>query len=230
MNPEEYFNKLQNDLDAQFANLQQSLEAKLSNLTQEQHTIGKKQTYKVELNCNHHRILMFRANEEMCEECRKYIEEDEGSLSSLWENWEEDFGYTYEIDIMTNNSPFELVIYDEKGNKIYETKQANIEKDRVDPFKGIKDGNYLVANNFVKGSFWDGTFEANEFNPSKLYFKQSDELDNNFIISGKMALVYDLYYDGEPITLYFISENDVYNYDEYYFLNCSMKNKWSKIY
>jgi hypothetical protein len=69
---------------------------------------------------------MFRANEEMCEECRKYIEEDEGSLSSLWENWEEDFGYTYEIDIMTNNSPFELVIYDEKGNKIYETKQANI--------------------------------------------------------------------------------------------------------
>ena len=81
----------------------------------------------------------------------------------------------------------------------------------------------------MKGSCWEGTFEAEEFDPKKLAFERSKELNDEFPLVGDDIMeVSCLRYDGKEVELEFLSDNGSYGWSGYLY-HCKEKDWWEEI-
>lgn len=176
-------------------------------------------------------------DEEMCGSDETF---HEGDLCCEYEDNDESTffcpDYDYEWEVLTRERRIDLSVYDEDDNEIFHTNDMNDlcgqqDKDgNFSDFKGLPDGDYLIRFDTIKGSGWEGTFEAEEFDPKKLSFAKSSELDANLpLIEDDVMEVSCLCYDGDSMDdLEFISDNG--SYGPYICLfNCKDKNKWEEI-
>ena len=128
-------------------------------------------------------------------------------------------------------------VYDEDDNEIYHTDdmkgfglwgERDEDGDFTD-FEGMPDGDYFIGFDVMKGSSWEGTFEAEEFDPKKLTFDRSKELDDEFPLIGDDVMeVSCLRYDGKEVDLEFLSDNGSYGWTGYLY-NCKEKDWWEEI-
>ena len=204
--------------------------------SQEQST-GKRQ-FKVSFACRPYCVQMFKADEELKRRCLEAAANEE--LSSFWGDYaydEGEYNFDYEREVLTWDSQMDFSVYDEDGNEIFHTDdmkdfdlwgQQDEDGDYTD-FEGMPDGDYFIGFDTMKGSCWEGTFEAEEFDPKKLSFDRSLELDDEFPLIGDDVMeVSCLRYDGEQVDLEFLSDNGSYGWTGYLY-HCKEKDWWEEI-
>ena len=204
--------------------------------SQEQAT-GKRR-FKVSFACRPYCVQMFKADEELKRRCLEAAANDE--LSSFWGDYaydEGEYNFDYEREVLTWDSQMDFSVYDEDDNEIFHTDDMkdfdlwglqNEDGDYTD-FEGMPDGDYFIGFDTMKGSCWEGTFEAEEFDPKKLTFDRSKELDDEFPLIGDDVMeVSCLRYDGEQVDLEFQSDNGSYGWTGYLY-NCKEKDWWEEI-
>ena len=204
---------------------------------QSQATTGKRK-FKVSFACRPYCIQMFKADEELKQRCLEAAANEE--LSEFWGDYaydEGDYCFDYEREVLTWDSRMDFSVYDEDDNEIFHTEdmgdfelwgERDEDGDFTD-FEGMPDGDYFIGFDTMKGSCWEGTFEAEEFDPKKLAFERSKELDDEFPMIGDDVMeVSCLRYDGEPVDLEFQSDNGSYGWTGYLY-NCKEKDWWEEI-
>ena len=128
-------------------------------------------------------------------------------------------------DELCDCDTFSLEVRDENDNVVYKTKNPNSikmytyykgefgtynddenenEDGELPPlpnfnFKNVPDGKYLIENFDLKWDTFEGEFEADEFDPSKLAFYPSEYLDSN--ICEDEVFLTCLRYDGKELDL-----------------------------
>ena len=154
-------------------------------------------------------------------------------------------------DVLCDCDTFSLEVRDENDNVVYKTKNPNSIKmynfykgefgtynddDNVDDdgvlssplsnfnFKNVPDGKYLIENFDLKWDTFEGEFEADEFDPSKLAFYPSEYL-NSEICEDDVFLTC-LRYDGKELD---IEESWTDAYGSRYKLLTKEDDNWSDI-
>ena len=197
-----------------------------------------KRKFKVSFACRPYCVQMFKADEDLKRRCLEAVANDE--LSEFWGDYsqgEGDYCFDYEREVLTWDSQMDFSVYDEDDNEIYHTDdmkgfglwgERDEDGDFTD-FKGMPDGDYFIGFDVMKGSSWEGTFEAEEFDPKKLTFDRSKELDDEFPMIGDDVMeVSCLRYDGKEVDLEFLSDNGSYGWTGYLY-NCKEKDWWEEI-
>ena len=209
-----------------------------SNTCQNQERPTGKRKFKVSFSCRPYCVQMFKADEELKRRCLEAAANDE--LSSFWGDYaydEEAYNFDYEREVLTWDSQIDFSVYDEDDNEIFHTDDMNDfglwgpqdEDGDYTNFEGMPDGDYFIGFDTMKGSCWEGTFEAEEFDPKKLAFERSTELNDEFPMIGDDVMeVSCLRYDGEPVELEFQSDNGSYGWTGYLY-HCKEKDWWEEI-
>lgn len=200
-------------------------------------TVGK-QRFRVSFGCRPYSVQMFKADEELKRRCLEAAANDE--LSEFWGDYSQGEGaccFDYEREVLTWDSQMDFSVYDEDDNEIYHTDDMGDfelwgecdEDGEFTDFEGMPDGDYFIGFDVMKGSCWEGTFEAENFDPKKLAFERSKELDDEFPMIGDDVIeVSCLRYDGEEVELEWLSDNGSYGWTGYLF-NCKEKDWWEEI-
>ena len=197
-----------------------------------------KKKFKVSFSCRPYCVQMFKADEELKLRCLEAAANEK--LSEFWGDYaygEGDYCFDYEREVLTWDSQMDFSVYDEDDNEIYHTEdmkdfdlwgERDEDGDFTD-FEGMPDGDYFIGFDVMKGSCWEGTFEVEEFDPKKLTFDRSKEIDDEFPMIGDDVMeVSCLRYDGEEIDLEFLSDNGSYGWTGYLY-NCKKKDWWEEI-
>lgn len=129
-------------------------------------------------------------------------------------------------DKLYDSENFSLVVKDEEGNVVYETEDASSipmycyfpysnsickyyddeegedgdDKEYDLPnfkFEDIADGFYMIENNNLRWTYFEGEFETDNFDPSKFAFYPSEYFDD--IICEDDVFISNIRYDGKPI-------------------------------
>ena len=209
-------------------------------ITNEPASTTTKRKFKVAFSCRPYCVQMFKVDEELKHRCLEAAANDE--LSEFWGDYaygEGDCCFDYEREVLTWDSRMDFSVYDEDGNEIHQTDDmsdfdiwANRDENgdfTGEDFDGMPDGDYFIGFDTMKGSYWEGFFEAEEFDPKKLAFERSCELNDEFPLIGDDVMeVSCLRYDGVPIELEFQSDNGSYGWTGYLF-NCKEKDWWDEI-
>ena len=197
-----------------------------------------KKKYKVAFSCRPYCVQMFKAEEDLKRRCLEAAANEE--LSDFWGDYsqgEGDYCFDYEREVLTWDSQMDFSVYDEEGNEVYHTEDMKDfdlwgerdEDGEFTDFEGMPDGDYFIGFDVMKGSCWEGTFEAEEFDPKKLTFDRSKELDDEFPMIGDDVMeVGCLRYDGEEVDLEFLSDNGSYGWTGYLY-NCKEQDWWEEI-
>ena len=197
-----------------------------------------KRKFKVSFACRPYCVQMFKANEDLKRRCLEAAANEE--LSEFWRDYSQDEGgycFDYEREVLTWDSQMDFSVYDEDENEIYHTddmKDFDLWGERDEDgdftdFEGMPDGDYFIGFDMMKGSCWEGTFEAEEFDPKKLTFDRSKELNDECpMIGDDIMEVSCLRYDGEEVDLEFLSDNGSYGWTGYLY-NCKEKDWWEEI-
>ncbi len=200
-------------------------------------TVGK-QRFRVSFGCRPYSVQMFKADKELKRRCLEAAANDE--LSEFWGDYSQGEGaccFDYEREVLTWDSQMDFSVYDEDDNEIYHTDDMGDfelwgecdEDGEFTDFEGMPDGDYFIGFDVMKGSCWEGTFEAENFDPKKLAFERSKELDDEFPMIGDDVIeVSCLRYDGEEVELEWLSDNGSYGWTGYLF-NCKEKDWWEEI-
>ena len=208
------------------------------NSDEQEHAAPAKRKFKVSFACRPYCVQMFKADDELKRRCLEAAANEE--LSEFWGDYaynEGDCCFDYEHEVLTWDSQMDFSVYDEDDNEIYHTddmKDFDLWGERDEDgeftdFEGMPDGDYFIGFDVMKGSCWEGTFEAEEFDPKKLSFERSKELDDEFPMIGDDVMeVSCLRYDGEEIDLEFQSDNGSYGWTGYLY-NCKEKDWWEEI-
>ena len=197
-----------------------------------------KRKFKVSFACRPYCIQMFKADEELKQRCLEAAANEE--LSEFWGDYaydEGDYCFDYEREVLTWDSRMDFSVYDENDNEIFHTDnmgdfelwgERDEDGDFTD-FEGMPDGDYFIGFDTMKGSCWEGTFEAEEFDPKKLAFERSKELNDEFPLVGDDIMeVSCLRYDGKEVELEFLSDNGSYGWSGYLY-HCKEKDWWEEI-
>ena len=197
-----------------------------------------KRKFKVSFACRPYCVQMFKVDEDLKRRCLEAAANDE--LSSFWGDYaydEGEYNFDYEREVLTWDSQMDFSVYDEDDNEIYHTddmKDFDLWGERDEDgdftdFEGMSDGDYFIGFDVMKGSCWEGTFEAEQFDPKKFTFDRSKELDDEFPMIGDDVMeVSCLRYDGEEVDLEFQSDNGSYGWTGYLY-NCKKKDWWEEI-
>ena len=208
------------------------------NSNEQEQVASAKRKFKVSFSCRPYCVQMFKANEDLKRRCLEAAANEE--LSEFWGDYSQDEGgycFDYEREVLTWDSQMDFSVYDEDDNEIYHTddmKDFDLWGERDEDgdftdFEGMPDGDYFIGFDTMKGSCWEGTFEADEFDPKKLTFDRSKELDDEFPMIGDDVMeVSCLRYDGEEVDLEFQSDNGSYGWTGYLY-NCKEKDLWEEI-
>lgn len=208
------------------------------NSNEQEQAAPAKRKFKVSFACRPYCVQMFKADEELKRRCLEAAANEE--LSEFWGDYSQDEGgycFDYEREVLTWDSQMDFSVYDEDGNEIYHTddmKDFDLWGERDDEgeftdFEGMPDGDYFIGFDVMKGSCWEGEFEAEEFDPKKLTFDRSKELDDEFPMIGDDVMeVSCLRYDGEEVDMEFQSDNGSYGWTGYLY-NCKEKDWWEEI-
>lgn len=208
------------------------------NCNEQEQTAPAKRKFKVSFACRPYCVQMFKADEDLKRRCLEAAANEE--LSEFWGDYSQDEGgycFDYEREVLTWDSQMDFSVYDEEGNEVYHTddmKDFDLWGERDEDgeftdFVGMPDGDYFIGFDVMKGSCWEGTFEAEEFDPKKLTFDRSKELDDEFPMIGDDVMeVSCLRYDDEEVDLEFQSDNGSYGWTGYLY-NCKEKNWWEEI-
>ena len=208
------------------------------NNNEQEQTVPAKKKFKVSFACRPYCVQMFKADEDLKRRCLEAAANEE--LSEFWGDYaynEGDCCFDYESEVLTWDSQMDFSVYDEDDNEIYHTEdmkdfdlwgERDEDGDFTD-FEGMPDGDYFIGFDVMKGSCWEGTFEVEEFDPKKLTFDRSKELDDEFPMIGDDVMeVSCLRYDGEEVDLEFQSDNGSYGWTGYLY-NCKEKDWWDEI-
>ena len=208
------------------------------NSNEQEQTAPAKRKFKVSFACRPYCVQMFKADEDLKRRCLEAAANEE--LSEFWGDYSQDEGgycFDYEREVLTWDSQMDFSVYDEDGNEVYHTddmKDFDLWGERDEDgdftdFEGMPDGDYFIGFDVMKGSCWEGTFEAEEFDPKTLAFERSKELDDEFPMIGDDVMeVSCLRYDGEEVDLEFQSDNGSYGWTGYLY-NCKEKDWWEEI-
>ena len=208
------------------------------NSNEQEQTAPAKRKFKVSFACRPYCVQMFKADEDLKRRCLEAAANEE--LSDFWGDYSQDEGgycFDYEREVLTWDSQMDFSVYDEDGNEVYHTddmKDFDLWGERDEDgdftdFEGMPDGDYFIGFDVMKGSCWEGTFEAEVFDPKKLTFDRSKELDDEFPMIGDDVMeVSCLRYDGEEVDLEFQSDNGSYGWTGYLY-NCKEKDWWEEI-
>lgn len=208
------------------------------NSNEQEQTAPAKRKFKVAFACRPYCVQMFKADENLKRRCLEAAANEE--LSEFWGDYSQDEGgycFDYEREVLTWDSQMDFSVYDEDNNEIYHTddmKDFDLWGERDEDgefmdFEGLPDGDYFIGFDVMKGSCWEGIFEAEEFDPKKLTFVRSKEIDDEFPMIGDDVMeVSCLRYDGEEVDLEFQSDNGSYGWTGYLY-NCKEKNWWEEI-
>lgn len=202
----------------------------------QQQLAGRKHRYKVSFACYPYCVQMFKADEDLKQRCLEAARNEE--LSSFWGDYAyEGYDFDYEREVLTWDSRMDFSVYDEDDNEIFHTDdmkdfdlwgQQDEDGDYTD-FEGMPDGDYFIGFDTMKGSCWEGTFEAEEFDPKKLTFDRSKDIDDEFPLIGDDVMeVACLRYNGEQVDLEFQSDNGSYGWTSYLY-HCKEKDWWEEI-
>ena len=208
------------------------------NSNEQEQTAPAKRKFKVSFACRPYCVQMFKADEDLKRRCLEAAANEE--LSSFWGDYaydEGEYNFDYEREVLTWDSQMDFSVYDEDDNEIYHTddmKDFDLWGERDEDgdftdFEGMPDGDYFIGFDVMKGSCWEGEFEAEEFDPKKLAFERSKELDDEFPMIGDDVMeVSCLRYDGEEVDLEFQSDNGSYGWTGYLY-SCKEKDWWEEI-
>ena len=197
-----------------------------------------KRKFKVSFGCMPYCIQMFKTDDELKRRCLEAAADD--MLSEFWDEYaydEGDYDFDFEREVLTWDSDMDFSVYDEEDNVIFHTNNmtdfelwgGRNEDDDFTDFKGMDDGDYFIGFQTMKDSCWEGTFEAEEFDPKKFTFDRCIEIDDEFPIIGDDVMEIDcLRYDGEKVDLEFISDMGSSGRTGY-LLNCKKKNLWEEL-
>ena len=208
------------------------------NSNEQEQAAPAKKKFKVSFSCRPYCVQMFKADEDLKRRCLEAAANEE--LSEFWGDYSQDEGgycFDYEREVLTWDSQMDFSVYDEDDNEIYHTddmKDFDLWGERDEDgdftdFEGIPDGDYFIGFDVMKGSCWEGEFEAEEFDPKKLTFDRSKEIDDEFPLIGDDVMeVSCMRYDGEEVDLEFQSDNGSYGWTGYLY-NCKEKDWWEEI-
>ena len=210
----------------------------VENSDEQEHATSSKRKFKVSFACRPYCVQMFKADEDLKRRCLEAAANEE--LSEFWGDYaynEGDYCFDYEREVLTWDSQMDFSVYDEDDNEIYHTddmKEFGLWGERDEDgeytdFEGMPDGDYFIGFDVMKGSCWEGSFEAEEFDPKKLTFDRSKELDDEFPMIGDDVMeVSCLRYDGEEVDLEFLSDNGSNGWTGYLYI-CKKKDWWEEI-
>lgn len=201
--------------------------------------------YNIQVSCRPNYLRMFKLNDDELDQVR-----ETDSLEEAFDEIEEnrDYDYDFEEEILCVDSHYYLTVSRENKNVVEVTSliipirpigdkvlegSANWDESPLYNFAGMPTGNYLISNQLMKGSCWEGEIELDgDFDFNRLYYLKDDHI-NDELLGDDCTPVNQIYYrkgdkcdpETDIIILDFLSDNGDFSRD-LYLAHVSEKDYW----